>query len=349
MRTKFRRNPWIAAVALGALATLNGCGSSGPAATPSAPASATASVAVTLTADNAPSSRVDFSLAFDQADGQLVLFGGRVPVTTTRLADTWTWNGHTWTQVNSATSPTPRESAPATYDPITRSVLLVGGMPTGALQGTWSFDGTWHQLNPAHEPATGSSSLRGQMAYDPATNTVVLEDVSAGSEPGSEVGNTYSWSGSDWTVPSPSACPSESSCRFEAGLAFDPSGGRLILAGGAAQSGFDDTDAWDGHQWTHVATKTAPPSGTFLAALDTARGAIVATSCMGDTWRFSGGDWQQLHPAHTPPVMSRFGSCSLAYDSVHKVSILMGVADAPAPGKLVMWAWDGSDWQELAG
>ena len=71
------------------------------------PASATGTSPVPLwrelTPTTAPAGRDLSSIAYDSGTGQLVLFGGTG--TTGALADTWTWNGTTWTQQSPATSP----------------------------------------------------------------------------------------------------------------------------------------------------------------------------------------------------------------------------------------------------
>ena len=63
-------------------------------------------------------------MAYDAANGTVVLFGGQT--TSRALNDTWTWDGSGWTQAHPATSPPPMASAQMTYDPVTHDVLLVG-------------------------------------------------------------------------------------------------------------------------------------------------------------------------------------------------------------------------------
>jgi hypothetical protein len=39
-------------------------------------------------------------MAYDQATGQLALFGGAINSGTVAYGDTWTWDGTTWTQIS---------------------------------------------------------------------------------------------------------------------------------------------------------------------------------------------------------------------------------------------------------
>jgi len=95
------------------------------------------------------------AMAYDQATGQLVLFGGARILHSGRvqfLNQTWTWNGTTWTQQSPATSPPARDSASMTYDPAIGQVVLFGGA-TGntnrTFGDTWTWNGTtWTQLSP---------------------------------------------------------------------------------------------------------------------------------------------------------------------------------------------------------
>src|SRR5450755_554991 len=72
-----------------------------------------------------PQARTSAAMAFDAANGTVVLFGGESR--SRSLNDTWTWDGSTWTEAHPATSPPRISGAQMTYDPITHDLLLVGG------------------------------------------------------------------------------------------------------------------------------------------------------------------------------------------------------------------------------
>jgi hypothetical protein len=72
-----------------------------------------------------PTPRFDRQLAYDQATGTAVLFGGNS--NNGPLSDTWTWNGKTWTRQHPAASPRARDGADMAYDAASSSVVLFGG------------------------------------------------------------------------------------------------------------------------------------------------------------------------------------------------------------------------------
>ena len=112
-------------------------------------------------------------MAYDAATGTVVLFGGNSR--RRALADTWTWDGSTWTQQHPAVHPATRIQAAAAYDAATSSVVLFGGQGTssGRLLGdTWTWNGTiWTQQAPASSPSARDGAA---MAYDVATGNVML-------------------------------------------------------------------------------------------------------------------------------------------------------------------------------
>ncbi len=150
---------------------------------------------------SAPLARIGPSMAYDPATKSTLLFGGSgafVPGPV--YGDTWIWrNG--WTQLSPATSPPPRQSAGAAYDPTTKTVVLFGGWDNSkngvALGDTWTWDGvTWtRQFPPVSPPARYS---RESMVYDPATQTVLLfggYGSDTGGYGGAPFGDTWEWNG----------------------------------------------------------------------------------------------------------------------------------------------------------
>jgi galactose oxidase-like protein len=102
----------------------------------------------------APAPRADAMLVDDVHDGYLLLFGGCADIPSpyggclkTR-ADTWTFNGAAWTQINTnGRGPTGRAGAGMVYSPSAGLVLLVegwNGTSHSALGDEWSYTGgTW--------------------------------------------------------------------------------------------------------------------------------------------------------------------------------------------------------------
>ncbi|MGA3220719.1 MAG: hypothetical protein ABSE77_16855, partial [Acidimicrobiales bacterium] len=95
-------------------------------------------------------------MAYDGATRQIVLFGGYGASPGT-LSDTWTWNGHNWTEAHPFTSPGDLQLASMAYDPATSQLVLFGGydnVPGGLASGaTWTWNGhNWTEAHPSTSP-----------------------------------------------------------------------------------------------------------------------------------------------------------------------------------------------------
>ncbi len=126
------------------------------------------------------------AMAYDAADGLVVLFGGTE-------GDTWTWDGTDWTKQTTAHSPPPGSEGMA-YDDTDGQVVLFGGRTSAAFLGdTWTWGGTdWTKRTPAHSPLARSDM---GIAYDAADGLVVL----FGGACGTPCGDSWTWDGTDWT------------------------------------------------------------------------------------------------------------------------------------------------------
>ncbi|MFY9343493.1 MAG: kelch repeat-containing protein [Planctomycetota bacterium] len=115
-------------------------------------------------------------LAYDQALGQVTLFGGGDAAGTgyQPFADTWTWNGTSWQQRAPLTTPTARNGGGSAYDG-QRGLLVTWGGTTSIASAnaqTWVWNGTdWR-----HDPRTPAPAGRWATAaaYDLARGRTVL-------------------------------------------------------------------------------------------------------------------------------------------------------------------------------
>ena len=125
----------------------------------------------------------DASMAYDPATRTDVLLGA-----TNGPAETWTWDGTTWTKQTPATTPPVREATSMAYDAATGTVVLFGGLIHGTLlRDTWTWNGTtWTQQTPATSPP---ALYFASMAYDAATRTIVM----FGGWTGHPLGDTWTW------------------------------------------------------------------------------------------------------------------------------------------------------------
>ncbi|HEY2565216.1 MAG TPA: kelch repeat-containing protein [Acidimicrobiales bacterium] len=195
---------------------------------------------------SSPSPRFGTSIAYDPGTKQLILFGGNT-AGGSYLNDTWTWDGETWKQLAPASSPSPRYGASMDYYPATNQLVLFGGFVPGpgSLNDTWTWDGaTWRVLPPPSVLAAPSPRYLASMAYDPATNQLVLFGGYG------DVNDTWTWGEGGWQKLAPATSPS---ARSGASIAYDPVFNQLVLFGGADSSNdafFNDTWTWNGATWT---------------------------------------------------------------------------------------------------
>ena len=159
-----------------------------------------------------PPPRTQAALAFDEASGALLMFGG-LGRANAILGDTWSWDGHTWIHQHPSTSPPARFGALMAYDPQSRSTLLFGGVTAT----TWS-SGASGCAGIAGGTATGTRS--GATPPQPVCST----PRGGIAQPSPTVDGTWLWSGNDWHRVAGAQPPS-----MGAQMATDPAGGHVVL------------------------------------------------------------------------------------------------------------------------
>ena len=244
-------------------------------------------------------------MAYDAAHGQVVLFGG-LPASDLS-GETWTWDGHAWTQRHLAVSPSARQFASMVYDSARRVVVLFGGQTgnptTPILNDTWTWDGsTWTQQHPARSPAARISAA---MTYDSARGRVVLfgGDPGQGQVFSGGYRDTWTWDGANWSQASTGTSPPP---RAWAALAYDAAVGKSVLFGGLSgpqATLMNDTWTWDGVHWAEQRPAASPPPRQDASMVyDTAERVVVLYGGRGpsepnpylaDTWAWDGAAWSQ--------------------------------------------------------
>jgi hypothetical protein len=287
-----------------------------------------------------PAARDGAAVVYDDARGQLVMFGGKIPGSAV-TDETWTRDGTRWSLASPRTAPPARDNALIAYDPARKQVVLFGGglgttLADEELRDTWTWDGhTWtDRSSAAIPPTTYLPAWRGAaMAYDPASRSVLLYLVTGQKVTGAAT-QTWRWDGARWTQLHPATDPAV----FGGTLVSD--GRRLLLVGGTR------TWTWNGTDWSSRAAATSSPVGSAFA-YDETRGrtvALVSSPAGGpwQTWSWDGTAWIVLHPAHGPP---RARVSGLYYDSrARRV-----VAYEPGQPGAQTWTWDGTDWTPTSG
>jgi PKD repeat protein len=221
-----------------------------------------------------PSPRTWPAMAYDDALGKVILFGGAGPGS---FDDTWSWDGTTWSEQQPAASPPPRYNAALAYDAAHRVLVLFGGFGEGGVRGgyladTWTYDGTtWTPVcgtdgTPVCGPPPG---LGIAMAYDPLRQQIVMFGGSNGDN------YTWTWDGSGLTLQQPATAPPAP--QFGT-LVFDPRLDGMVFVG-AAPAGFGASGQqlwlWDGANWMQLHPPTAPPARHDLAIAQDPAGGVV--------------------------------------------------------------------------
>ncbi len=294
----------------------------------------------------APPPRIGAALAYDGVSGNLLLFSGvRGDGTSQACAtwvfdDTWTWDGHRWTQLHPA-SPPGRSFGSLAFDDSTRQTILFGGGAANsdpARNDTWTWDGTtWTERRLAISPPHLEQA---SVTYDAATQSVVLLGAfGVGSQ-------TWTWNGTGWAQAPPPHAPS---ARLQAAMAYDAVRSQVVLFGGyqSVSVSLNDTWTWNGIDWQQQHPQTSPPSLPGVAAYDPVH-RLVVLFAFGQTWTWDGGNWSQQHPA-VSPLPRLFAS--MAYDqAVGKVVLFGGKIGVMSGGLLTetvtneTWLWDGTTW-----
>jgi hypothetical protein len=260
---------------------------------------------------NIPFSRAGALLAYDAADGYVVMFGGQILTEYTESYnvgnETWTYVGGSWTNLTPTLSVAP-PSEPGgvlVYDGLDQYLVLqtswwheVNGTTVQTPQ-TWTFSaGHWALLHPSASPGV---LLGGSAVYDSGDGYVVLFG-------GSNSRSTWTFAHGNWSVLSTSVAPW---ARTGAIMVYDPAGGNVLLSGGEATiSGnqVDTNDTWTFHagNWTQVSPEPsfAPTQkgGLIGATDDPGSGAILAfVYCAYGTgvYQYDNGSWSNVDSCGT--------------------------------------------------
>ncbi len=319
-----------------------------------------------------PAARFGASMTYDAADGYVLLFSG------SNHNDTWTFANGTWTQQFPARSPPLSVSASMTYDAHDGFVVLFGGegksegnyLNTTYLTDTWSFvHGNWTNLTPGIITSSDLPSPRygAAMAYDSRDSDVVLF---GGDSRRSFLNDTWKFVGGEWTNITATAGGGPS-CRFDAGIADDPSEGYVLLFGGVGKrpgggcgpnilnGSAPGTWSFAGGAWKELYPVTSPPAVWDLGmTFDAADGYVVLFGGIGSndtasqqTWKYEAGNWNLVEPGGYPPTSppARF-ALSLTDDPHDRFVLLFGGLSEPqhdAPSLADAWAYRGSIWANL--
>jgi hypothetical protein len=243
---------------------------------------------------NGPRWRNFASIAYNSNRDVLVMYGGLTAEQ--NYADTWEWDGKTWTRFT-VEGPGTRESAGMTYDSTRDRVVLFGGAQAGRMMNdTWEWDGTsWTNVS-SDGP---SPRFPAGFTYDPIQKHVLL--FGGHMFDGQSLtthGDTWAWDGAHWQQVS-STGPS---ARDGARAVFIPTIGQVLLFGGAEigtnVTNLNDTWLWDENHWERMDIQGPTPRVHAAMAYHDARDVLVLTggsngpgAILRDTWEWNGQAW----------------------------------------------------------
>ena len=217
-----------------------------------------------------PVTRQGLALAYDSDRERIVLFGGASG--SSKLRDTWEWDGDDWTQVQNA-GPQGRANHAMAFDSSKNRVVMFGGESSRGLLGdTWEWDGEeWTQ-----QQDIGPSPRKGHAMVSNGSSMILFGGADRS---GTGLGDTWEWDGQEWTQRQDIG-PDAS---VHASMVFtDPS---IILFGGIdsidesvqpeAHTIFGNTWEWNGQRWTQVQDIGPQARWLHATAFDRTAGKVI--------------------------------------------------------------------------
>ncbi len=300
-----------------------------------------------------PTERASHAVAYDEARGRVVLFGG--VNSGFFFGDTWEHDGVDWT-LRALSGPPSRDDCSLAFDSARKRCVMFGGYSRTLdinpqdiyYADTWEWDGAaWVQ-----RATTGPSSRRHYaLAFDPIRNKTFLF---GGIGPGGLLGDTWEWNGTAWTElaiagPSP---------RRNAGVAWDPVRGAIVLFGGASDAeSLGDTWTFDGSAWTPLGAGAPGQRAFAKLAFDLTQGRMILFGGMvtsgefsAETWALNptSGNWEVI-AGGTPPAR---GFHSMAYNRDQRRALIFGGFHFAPPADRTYfadtWSFDGTSWSRSA-
>jgi galactose oxidase-like protein len=284
-----------------------------------------------------PPGREAGAMAYDAADGWVVLFGG-LNQTRGVIGDTWNYSGGHWTNRTASltVAPSARDLAAMAYDAADQSVILFGGRTPASkeLGDTWSFvHGSWTRVTPAFAP-----SARAAYGLSASSSTGGVTLFGGGPSSGGLAGDTWSFSGGVWSH----IIPAQPGARVAGMMTYDEADGYVLLFSGEGTGQvYGDTWTFSGGNWHHLHPATAPDARIGGGMVyDAADGYVVlfggdnvgTSQYLNDTWTFHAGSWRELPPptVASAVILPAEVFPALAYDAADGYVLMFGgVNDSP--------------------
>jgi M6 family metalloprotease-like protein len=230
---------------------------------------------------NNPGLLAQHAMVYDEARGNIVLFGG-INASGVSSNQTWIWDGTNWRQMQPAVSPPRRFGHAMAYDPITQTTVMFGGYGDyGDANDTWTWDGAnWTQ---AASPVSPLPRDGHAMAFDAMRGQIVLFGGVHSEVATTWYSDTWLWDATGWNQ---ALTPTPPAARFGHVMAYHPALHAVVMVGGYGGKDVTDTTwnydfhketwLWDGQEWVQQFPENQPgPAYTLGAAYDDTKQALT--------------------------------------------------------------------------
>lgn len=287
----------------------------------------TRAVFVDITPAVEPPLRSRAQMAYDEARGRVLMGGGLPPGSSSRLQDTWEYDGETWLQIVAPNQLNFGRPVRFVYSPQQGRVLAVIGEnaigPTPMRIHAWT-GADWVLVDGNGPPSRGDWW---NIAWDSDRGVLVLFGDPNFAE-------TWEWDGSVWTQkgfggPLP---------RRDHQMVYDADRQVVLVYGGWDDSttAFTDLWEWNGVYWLQR-FGLQPPGSSNMGTLvyeslrDTTvvfggYGGTPGTAPTGQVWEFDGAQWQNVPRIGGPTRL--VGACA-AYAADRYEVVVFGGLDGP--------------------
>ena len=301
-------------------------------------------------AQETPCPRNQPVIAYRNSNSQIYLFGGYCGEQNTRLNDLWAYDGSVWNPIETEKDPDPRSGHSMIYDSQQDLLIVFGGKGNDGvlLNDLWSWDGeVWKLLKTDGPPARQSH----RMVYNSDKGEYFLfggSDVD-----GNSMYDTWVYGHGEWKEVTTSSNPAS---RLQHTMVYDQKRQKVILFGGFGRDQGQKTVLGDTWEWDDSSGWEQKDNNLQLARDHHAMGYNQDSGTtmifggynqgyFGDTWHWSGEEWQQIH--NNGPA--RAGKPGMIYDQKSKKLVLFGGGDRENMNLMDFWVYNEDDNQwELA-
>jgi len=292
-----------------------------------------------------PTPRAESGMAYDAADGYVLLFGGVDGSTTPPgLNDSWNFSNGNWTQLHPAFSPPGPEPDAFSYDAVDHEIVYTTARnwSSGRAEITATYRaGVWKMVT---GPAP-VERLSAETAFDYHGGYLLF----FGGLGATNMADYWSFRAGNWTDlsdlgPEP---------RSGQSMAYDAADGVVLLFGGTGNGrALSDTWTYAAGRWVELGSPIHPAARADASmAYDPVLRAVVlfggsqnaGRTYLHDTWSFSGGTWSRLTPGTHPPGRTGAG---MAYDAADSYLLLFGGTVAGAQ-RNDSWSFTKGNWAAI--